>query len=187
MKLVGIISTAVLSLTLGVAAPMFAQQEQRDQQDEKKAQPEKSAKEEQKPAAQHEKNTKQAERKTRSSKRRTLTSRQRRTHSSSTHSLDSKRSAPVAMVAAAFPTTVSRPILDGNTRSMSAKPITVGIAASNTGAIGSDSLTHGQATGSTRKTFLSSKLTACITCATQCILASTLHSSSHHSSPHDVA
>ncbi len=74
MKLVGIISTAVLSLTLGVAAPMFAQQEQRDQQEEqkakpaqqeeKKAQPEKSAKQEQKPAAQQEKNTKQAEKNT---------------------------------------------------------------------------------------------------------------------------
>jgi len=47
MKLVGIIGTAVLSLTL--AAPVYAQQEQHDQQEdkdkpaEKKAQPEKSA------------------------------------------------------------------------------------------------------------------------------------------------
>jgi hypothetical protein len=57
MKLVGLISTAVLSLTLGVAAPAYAQ-EQHDQQDEqkakpapeeKKAQPEKSAKPEEKP------------------------------------------------------------------------------------------------------------------------------------------
>ena len=39
MKLVGIISTAVLSLTLGVAVPAYAQQEQRDQQDEQKAKP----------------------------------------------------------------------------------------------------------------------------------------------------
>ena len=71
MKLVGIISTAVLSLTLGAAAPAFAQQEQHDQQEEqkakpaqpeeKKAQPEKPAKQEEKPAAQQEKNTKPAE------------------------------------------------------------------------------------------------------------------------------
>ncbi len=71
MKLIGVISTAVLSLTLGVAAPVYAQQEQRDQQEEqkakpaqqeeKKAQPEKSAKQEQKPAVQQEKNAKQAE------------------------------------------------------------------------------------------------------------------------------
>jgi outer membrane biosynthesis protein TonB len=55
MKLVGVISTAVLSLALGVAAPAFAQ-EQHDQddkskpaaQEEKKAQPEKSVKPEEK-------------------------------------------------------------------------------------------------------------------------------------------
>jgi hypothetical protein len=74
MKLIGVISTAVLSLTLGVAAPVYAQQEQRDQQEEqkakpsqqeeKKAQPEKSAKQEQKPAAKEEKNAKQAEKNT---------------------------------------------------------------------------------------------------------------------------
>jgi len=71
MKLVGIISTAVLSLTLGVAAPAYAQQEQHDQQeenkakparDEKKAQPEKPAKQEEKNAQQQEKNNKQEER-----------------------------------------------------------------------------------------------------------------------------
>src|ERR1700733_8732505 len=54
MKLVGAISTAVLSLTLGVGIPAYAQQEQHDQQEEnkdkpaqekeKKAQPEKQAK-----------------------------------------------------------------------------------------------------------------------------------------------
>ena len=70
MKLVGVISTAVLSLTLGVAAPAYAQQEQRDQQEEQKAkpaqqeekktQPAKPAKQEEK-AAQQEKNTKQEE------------------------------------------------------------------------------------------------------------------------------
>ncbi|MGA2966642.1 MAG: hypothetical protein ABSD64_10540 [Terriglobales bacterium] len=70
MKLIGVISTAVLTLTLGVAAPAYAQQEQRDQQEEqkakpaqneKKAQPEKSTKQEEKPAAQQEKNTKPEE------------------------------------------------------------------------------------------------------------------------------
>ena len=61
MKRIGMISTAVLSLALGVATPAYALQEQHDQQEEqkakpaqeeKKAQPEKSAKPEQKPAAQ---------------------------------------------------------------------------------------------------------------------------------------
>jgi len=67
MKLLGVISTAVLSLILGVAAPVFAQEQKEDQkakpdaQEEKKAQPEKSAKQEVKPAAQQEKNAKPAE------------------------------------------------------------------------------------------------------------------------------
>jgi hypothetical protein len=69
MKLVGAISAAVLSLTLGVAVPAYAQQEQHDQQeenkakpaqDEKKAQPEKPAKQEEK-NAQQEKNSKPEE------------------------------------------------------------------------------------------------------------------------------
>jgi hypothetical protein len=65
MKLVGIISTAVLSLSLGAVAPAFAQ-EQHDQQEEqkdkpaaketeKKAQPEKPAKPEEKTAKPEEK------------------------------------------------------------------------------------------------------------------------------------
>ncbi|MGA2003489.1 MAG: hypothetical protein ABSG70_08910 [Terriglobales bacterium] len=67
MKRIGMISTAVLSLALGVATPAYAQQEQHDQQDEqkaksgqeeKKAQPEKSAKPEQKPQAEQKKNAK---------------------------------------------------------------------------------------------------------------------------------
>jgi len=59
MRLIGIISTAVLSLTLGVAAPAFAQEqhEQEEQkakpaQEEKKAQPEKNTKQEEKSAQQ---------------------------------------------------------------------------------------------------------------------------------------
>jgi hypothetical protein len=66
MKLVGIVSTAVLSLTLVAAAPVYSQEQHEQQeeqkakpeeqkakpaQEEKKAQPEKSAKQEEKPAA----------------------------------------------------------------------------------------------------------------------------------------
>lgn len=59
MKLLGVISTAVLSLTLGATALAYPQQEQRDQQDDKdkpaqqdqkKAWPEKPAKQEEKAA-----------------------------------------------------------------------------------------------------------------------------------------
>jgi len=63
MKRIGMISTAVLSLALGVAAPAFAQQEQHDQQDEQKArsgQEEKKAQPERN-AQQQEKNNKSAE------------------------------------------------------------------------------------------------------------------------------
>jgi flagellar motor protein MotB len=70
MKLATVIGTAVLSLTLGLAAPAFAQEqhEQEDQkakpaaQEEKKAQPEKSAKQEEKPSAQRQNNTKPEQR-----------------------------------------------------------------------------------------------------------------------------
>jgi hypothetical protein len=64
-------STAVLSLTLGVAAPAYAQQEQHDQQEEQKAKPahqdekktqqEKPSKQAEKPAQQQDRNTKPAE------------------------------------------------------------------------------------------------------------------------------
>jgi len=72
MKLVGIIGTAVLSLTL--ASPAYAQQEQHEQQeeqkakpaqDEKKAQPEKKQEEK---SAQQEKNTKPDEKNAREEK-----------------------------------------------------------------------------------------------------------------------
>jgi hypothetical protein len=39
MKLVGVLGTTVLSLTLGLGIPAFAQQEQHDQQEEQKAKP----------------------------------------------------------------------------------------------------------------------------------------------------
>ena len=69
MRLIGAISTAVLSLI--IAVPAYAQQEQHDQQeeqkakpaqDEKKAQPEKSAKPGDKNVQQEEKNTQQQDR-----------------------------------------------------------------------------------------------------------------------------
>jgi outer membrane biosynthesis protein TonB len=69
MKLIGLISTAVLSLTIGAAVPVYAQ-EQHDQQEEKKDQPAeqkekkpqaaKPAKQEEKAPQQH-KNAKQEE------------------------------------------------------------------------------------------------------------------------------
>jgi hypothetical protein len=71
MKLVVVISTAVLSLTLGAAAPVYARQDQHDQQeeqkvrpsqDEKKAQPDKPVKPEEKGAKQPERNAKPEER-----------------------------------------------------------------------------------------------------------------------------
>ena len=57
MKLAGVISTAVLSLTLGAAAPVYAQQEQHDQQEEPKVQPAQDEKKTQpdKPVKQEEK------------------------------------------------------------------------------------------------------------------------------------
>ena len=66
MKLIGVISTAVLSLTLGVAAPVYAQQEEEEkskpsQQEEKKAQPDKSARQAEKGAPRQDKNAKQEE------------------------------------------------------------------------------------------------------------------------------
>ncbi len=70
MNLVGVISTAVLSLTLVAAAPTFAQEQHEQQeeqkakpaqQEEKKAQPAQPAKQEEKAAQQQEKNTKQEE------------------------------------------------------------------------------------------------------------------------------
>jgi hypothetical protein len=46
MKLLGIVSATVLSLTLGAAAPAYTQQEQHDQQEEQKDKPAKPAKDE---------------------------------------------------------------------------------------------------------------------------------------------
>jgi hypothetical protein len=66
MKLVGVISTAVLSLTLGIAAPAYAQQEQHDQQEEQKAKPDQNEKAAQpaKPAEQKDRAAKQEEKNT---------------------------------------------------------------------------------------------------------------------------
>jgi hypothetical protein len=70
MKTIGIISTAALSLLLGIAAPTYAQdqhdqqQEQKDKPAEKKAPEEKTAKPEEKAAQQQDKNAKQEEKNT---------------------------------------------------------------------------------------------------------------------------
>ncbi len=74
MKLVGAISTAVLSLSLGIGIPAYAQQEQHEQHEqqeenkekpaqekEKQAQPEKSVKPEEKSARQDEKSARPEE------------------------------------------------------------------------------------------------------------------------------
>jgi hypothetical protein len=62
MKLFGAITTAVLSLTIGIGIPAYAQQEQHEQQEEKssqekekekKAQPEKQIKQEEKVTQEH--------------------------------------------------------------------------------------------------------------------------------------
>ena len=68
MKLVGVLSTAVLSLSLGIGIPAYAQQDQQPQEEnkdkpaqekEKKAQPEKPAKQEEKNNKPEEKNAQQ--------------------------------------------------------------------------------------------------------------------------------
>jgi len=67
MKLVGIIGTAVLSLTLGAAAPVYAQQEERGQQDEHAQQEDKKVQQD-KPAQQEEKRAQPEEKKTQQEK-----------------------------------------------------------------------------------------------------------------------
>jgi hypothetical protein len=63
MKLVGVISTAVLSLTLGAAAPVYAQQEEHAQQEEKHAQQDEKKAQADRPAQQEEKHAQQEEKK----------------------------------------------------------------------------------------------------------------------------
>jgi hypothetical protein len=62
MKLVGIIGTSVLALTLGAAAPVYAQQEERGQQDEHAQQDDKKVQQD-KPAQQEEKKAQPEEKK----------------------------------------------------------------------------------------------------------------------------
>jgi DNA mismatch repair ATPase MutL len=76
MKLIGVISTAVLSMTLGVAAPAYAQQEQHDQQEEQKAKPAQDEKKAQsakqgEKSAQQDKNTNQEEKNAQQEKKNT--------------------------------------------------------------------------------------------------------------------
>jgi hypothetical protein len=63
MKLVGVISAAVLSLTLGAAAPVYAQQEEHAQQEEKHPQQDEKKVQEDKSAQQQEKHAQQEEKK----------------------------------------------------------------------------------------------------------------------------
>jgi outer membrane biosynthesis protein TonB len=175
MKLVGMISTAVLSLTLVAAAPVYAQ-EQHDQQEEQKSKPDEKKRNLRSPQSQRpkpaapEKNAKPEEKNAKQEPK--TKPEEKNAQQANRHSM---RSAPVA---AAFPQTVTRPTLDSNTRFVSTKATTA-ITASSTVAIRSDSLTRGPATGSTRKTFMLSTSTACITCATHRTRALTLHSASH--------
>ena len=185
MKVIGIVSTAVLSLIL--AAPVYAQ-EQHDQdqekakpeENEKKAQPEKSAKPEEKSAKPEEKNARQENNAKPEEKvaPRENNSKPEERNAQVQHAQPAQRAR--LTVVAAFPTIVTRPTLDSNTLSALAKAITT-ITASNTAAIPSDSLARGQATGSTRKTFMSSILTECTTCVIRHIPESTSSWPSHSS------
>ena len=181
MKLIGIISTAVLSLALGARSSGIrpagaARPAGRTESQACPARKESTARE-----------TRKAREKVRSRRTR-IPSKKRRTHSSRTRTISKKRktrrSKRRTPSRKRMPSTtirrtgagasqqqlstgaarrqrwrphsrrpLSRPILDRNTGFVSAKAITV-IAASNTVAIGSDSLTRGQATGFTRKTFM---------------------------------
>jgi len=62
MKLVGAISTAVLSFTLGLGIPAYAQQEQHDQQEGNKDKPAREKEKKAQPAKQEEKNAQQQDR-----------------------------------------------------------------------------------------------------------------------------
>ena len=164
MKLVGALSTAVLSLSLGIGIPAYAQQEQHDRQEENKD----------KPAQEKEKsttgdNSPSRTRKTRGRKRRVL-GQKRRTRRNNTPNNPGLSRRKNMQAAAAFLQTVTGPISDGNIAFASAKANTA-IAASNTVAIRSDSLSAGRATGSTRKTFMLSRSMACTTCAMRAIRA----------------
>ena len=83
----------------------------------------------------------------------------------------------MATIMAAFPTTVTVPILVVSTRfAWALLSISTGITASSIAAIGSDIMNHGHQTGTTTTTFMSSTLGAAITCTTGGILAFALHS-----------
>ena len=173
MRLIGVISTAVLSLIIavpayyatGAARPAGGTESQACPGREKGATGKiRKAGREKRAAAgnQHQARREEcaagariANRKRKMHSRTTKLNRKKETRRSyirNRPSLSCRRSVPVAMVAA-FPMTVSRPILDRNTGFVSARPITI-IAASNTAAIRSDSSARGRATGSTPRTFL---------------------------------
>ncbi len=147
MRLLSVIGTAVLSLT--IVAPVYAQQEQHEQKEEekakpeekeKKAQPEKPVKQEQ-GRAQEEKNTRPEEKNAKQEQQRTP---QAKPEKQEQHA--NSRRIPDDRYKANF---------DGNTVSGLAKATTA-ITASNMAVTGSDSPARGRAIGFTRKTFMSS-------------------------------
>lgn len=156
MKALGITSTAMLSLLLAVAAPIWAQereQEQKDrpvQQKEKKAQPEKSSKQAEEPASQQEKNAKPEEK---NAQQHTM---QAQPEKQAQHASGGR-------------------IPDGRFKANFGQQHTFRVSQGDYGnrrfQYGSDLLTRGRATGSTPKTYTLSRLMACITCATRHIPA----------------
>ena len=149
MKLAGLMTAALVSLTLVAVAPAFAQ-EQHDQ-DEQKAKP-----------AQEEK---KAQRKNPRSRRRTMLGKMTRVGSPSKTPARMLRVAnrqrttfsnirvPAIRVAGASPTIASRPISDGNIVSALAKTI-IAITGFNMAATGSALSKRGRATGCIRKMFM---------------------------------
>jgi len=178
MKLIGIVSTAVLSLA--IAAPVYAQQEQHDQEEqkdkpaEKKAQPEKSAKPggkkrtagEERQAGREECATAGEERQagreecaTTGEERQAGREKRPAARSGEEQQAGTKKCAAAsqaagatraATVVAAFPTIVTRPTLDRQHTFRVSKAITI-TTNFNTAAIRSHSSARGRATGSTRK------------------------------------
>ena len=173
MKLIGAISTAVLSFTLGSVSRYTRNRSSMNSRKRTRISLLREKKRRRNPRS----SKRRAKRKTaRSGKRvrsRRKTARKKsryRSNTPSKRSRASRKNTLVATGADVFPKTVTEPILDAITGFVSLKPTTA-IAGSNTGATRSDSFNHGHRTGYTRKMFMLSKSMACITCATQGIRA----------------
>jgi outer membrane biosynthesis protein TonB len=155
MKLAGVIGTTLLSLTLGASSAAYAQdqheqqEEQKDKPTEKKAQAERPAKPEEK-NAQEEKNTKPEEK----------NAQQRAPEAKPAQHAGAGR-IPADRYKANFGREHTFRVSQGDFRS----------GRFQYGGYWSDSVEHGPATGSTRKTSMWSRSTVFITCATRCIRA----------------